>query len=304
MRLKAYAKRFLRLLEKAERSSGLGDFSVSSYWTQRNVTMHHKFTSAQDSLDYLRWRNDQYFGYAKLMPVEGQDGKAVLDYGCGPGHDLVGFGVFSKPGRLAGAEVSPSSLSEASERLRLHNIDAELVLLSQDAERLPFEDASFDHIHSSGVLHHTPDPVKIMKEFRRILKPGGTVNIMVYNYDSVWLHLYVAYRRTLLDGLYADLDLRGRFAKSTDGDSCPIANCYKPSEWMALCSQAGFSAKFIGASVSVFEASLLPSRFDAIQDRRLPAECREFLIELELDKFGLPLYRGVYAGVDACFQLT
>ena len=33
------------------------------------------------SLAYLRWRNDQYFGYSELMPVHSQDGRVVLDFG-------------------------------------------------------------------------------------------------------------------------------------------------------------------------------------------------------------------------------
>ncbi len=64
---------------------------VAGYWTDYNVTLHQDFRSIEESLTYLRWRNDQYFGYAALMPVNNQDGRVVLDFGCGPGHDVVGF---------------------------------------------------------------------------------------------------------------------------------------------------------------------------------------------------------------------
>ena len=67
----------------------------------------------QESERYLEWRNDQYFKYDELMPVTGKDGRVILDYGCGPGHDLVGFGLRSKPTRLIGMDVSTSSLAEA-----------------------------------------------------------------------------------------------------------------------------------------------------------------------------------------------
>jgi SAM-dependent methyltransferase len=291
---------FRRKFEKAE---SLGSEETKNYWTQHNVTLHHGFQSVQESLEYFHWRNDQYFHYIESMPVAGFDQRRVLDFGCGPGHDLVGFGAYSKPAKLCGADLSASSLAEAAGRLQLHGINAELIELSPDAPKLPFEDASFDHIHSSGVLHHTPDPVGILKELSRVLESGGTMNIMVYNYDSIWLHLYVAYQRTLVDGLYAGLDLRGRFKHSTDGDGCPISNCYRPQEWIALCAEAGLRAEFTGAAISMHEMTLLGSRHMAVQNRALSAESRKFLLDLSFDEKGYPMYRGHYAGVDACYRL-
>jgi hypothetical protein len=130
------------------------------------------------------------------------------------------------------------------------------------------------------------------------------MNIMVYNYDSLWLHLYVAYQRSIVEGLFPELTLREQFAKSTDGEDCPIANCYRPQEWLEICREVGLEAEFSGAAISMYEASLCPKRFDAIRDQRLSKESREFLLQLEMDRHGLPLYQGHYAGVDACFHIV
>ncbi|MCL2122623.1 MAG: class I SAM-dependent methyltransferase [Desulfovibrionaceae bacterium] len=276
---------------------------AKDYWTQHNITLHHQFASQEESLEYFHWRNDQYYKYIQLMPVAGYDGKAILDYGCGPGHDLVGFGAFSSPSRLVGADLSASSLGEAKDRLALHGIAAELAPISPDKHTLPFDDASIDHIHCSGVLHHTPDPLRILREFKRILRPRGTANIMVYHYHSLWVHLYVAYVRSIEQGLFPELPLLEQFARSTDGEDCPISTCYTVDQWIAICSQAGLEATFTGAAVSVHEASLLQKRFSAIQDRRMPPESRRFLAELEFDAGGLPLYKGIHAGIDACFAI-
>lgn len=283
---------------------GLGSEKTARYWTSHNVTSHYRFQNASESLEYFNWRNDQYFNYINLMPVCGQDDKHVLDYGCGPGHDLVGFGVFSKTARLTGIDLSESSLAEARDRLDIHNIDAELILLDSSAVKLPLADNSFDYIHSSGVLHHVPDPVKILLEFSRILKPGGVIRVMVYNYDSLWLHLYVAYHLNILKNKFTDESILDQFRRSTDGKDCPISNCYRSVEWIGICEQAGFSAEFIGAAVSMHEMNLLPSRYAAIQDRRLRTESRKFLMNLHFDEKGYPLYEGHYAGVDGCFLLT
>jgi len=279
------------------------------YWTEHNVTLHYEFSTKEESLEYFHWRNDQYFNYIELMPVSGFDGKCVLDYGCGPGHDLIGFGTYSACKRLVGVDVSSSSVAESRVRLALHGISAETMVLDSRVIELPFEDATFDHIHSSGVLHHTPDPVAILKELKRVLKPEGSINVMVYNYDSIWVHLYVAYQRSIVEGLHQGESLRDRFRHSTDGENCPISNCYRPAEWISLCADAGFKANFSGAAVDVFELSLLSNRFAAIMDRRFPMslritrESREFLKSLEFNKYGIPIYRGNYAGIDACYRL-
>lgn len=283
-------------------TSALSDAS-RDYWTHHKVTLHHQFASPEESVEYFHWRNDQYFSYIDLMPVAGRDGAAVLDFGCGPGHDLVGFKLYSRPSRLIGADVSRSSLAQARARLALHGFDAELILLHASTPSIPLESASIDHIHSSGVLHHTPDPFALLKEFRRILKPGGTANIMVYNYDSIWVHLYVAYQKMLVENLYAGMSIREAFSRTTDGDDCPISHCYRVEEFIELCQAAGFEAALAGVAVSAWEASLLPKRFDAIFDRRLRPESRRFLVEIEIDNRGLPVYRGVPAGIDGCYRL-
>lgn len=292
-----------KIVGKSASTAGLANDETQTYWTEHNVTLHHSFNSPEASLEYFSWRNDQYFNYIELMPVSGQDGKVVLDYGCGPGHDLVGFGTFSRPSRLIGADISTSSLGEAKARLAIHGIDADFIQIDPSNTSLPLESNSVDHIHSSGVLHHTPDPVRILRELHRILKPGGTMNVMVYNYDSLWVHLYVAYQRNLVQGLYPDEDIRIQFTHSTDGENCPISNCYRPQEWTDLCAEAGFEAAFTGAAISMWEMSLFPKRFDAVMDRRLRSESRRFLLSLELDSKGYPMWNGHYAGVDACFQL-
>jgi ubiquinone/menaquinone biosynthesis C-methylase UbiE len=273
------------------------------YWTRHNVTLHKSFSSVGDSLEYFHWRNDQYHHYINLMPVSGYDNKVVLDYGCGPGNDLVGFSVYSKTMRLIGVDISESSLSEAKARLLLHGANPEFICVPADSFTLPLEDATIDHIHSSGVLHHTSDPVAILREFFRVLRPGGTANVMVYNRDSLWVHLYVEYVRTIVKNLYPKEMFEPRFRRSTDGENCPISRCYRPNEWINLCASAGFDAQYLGAAVSMHEMGLLPQRFAAIQDPRLPTESRLFLRDLSFDDNGYPLWNGVHAGIDACFHL-
>lgn len=278
---------------------------VADYWTDHNVTLHKVFSSRDESLEYFHWRCDQYPGYLSLMPVAGFDNLEILDYGCGPGHDLVGFIEYSKPRRIVGADVSSASLAEAAKRLKLHGSEIPLVQLSLIEESLPFDNNSFDYIHSSGVLHHVPDLGAVLSEFRRILKPGGRVRVMVYNYNSLWLHLYVAYALRFRDGtIDPTMPIREAFSRSTDGPECPIANCYTPQEFSRIARNAGFATGATGAACSLFEmqqAYLL--RHQACMDQRLEREHREFLLQLTFDKFGTPFYGNQPAGVDLVMEL-
>src|SRR5262245_48315731 len=50
-----------------------------------------------------------------------------------------------------------------------------------DAEALPFGDATFDVVHSKDSLHHTDSPERALAEYRRVLKPSGTVLVVEAN---------------------------------------------------------------------------------------------------------------------------
>lgn len=280
---------------------------VARYWTEHNVTLHKSFGSRTESIDYFHWRCDQYPGYLDLMPVRGLDDCEVLDYGCGPGHDLVGFSEYSRPSRLVGVDVSSSSIAEARKRLELHPASrVELTCIAPDSTSLPFEDGSFDYIHSSGVLHHVPDLQSVLTELRRLLRPQGRMRVMVYNRDSLWMHLYVAYILRLRDKtIPADLPIDQAFTRSTDGPECPIANCYTAESFAREAASAGLACRTVGVACSLFEMQQCQqSRYQACMDQALERGHREFLLALTFDERGTPVYQGLPAGIDLVLELT
>ena len=54
-----------------------------------------------------------------------------------------------------------------------------------DAERLPFDDDSFDKLWSSGSIEYWPNPVAALREFRRVVEPGGTVLVVGPDYPKL-----------------------------------------------------------------------------------------------------------------------
>lgn len=288
-------------------ADGDGRSEVDRYWSRHTVNSK-PFKSAEESIAYLEWRFDQYPLYREFMDLWGEhDGQTLLDFGCGPGNDVTGFLLYTGASRVIGIDVSPKALGLARRRLDLHGVDPdrfELLLSSDASPTVPLEDESVDYFQSSGVLHHTSEPEALLRELYRVLRPGGEGRVMVYNYDSVWLHLYTAYVKMELQGSFAGLSVREAFGRNTDGERCPIARCYTPAEFGALCERAGFSWEFVGGYPARYELELLEQHGEAAVDSpELAEEHRTFLRELERDELGYPVFRGKHAGVGGVYRL-
>ena len=281
--------------------------SVEEYWTQHTVNTP-RFKSAYQSRKYLDQRFSIYPLFKELTGLYGQrDGETILDYGCGPGNDLVGFALYTCAQKIIGMDVSLTSLKLASRRLALHKVDVnriELVQLSDSTPEIKLAADSVDFISCQGVLMHTSFPDRILAEFHRVLKPNCRACLMVYNRDSVWFHLYTAYEQMVVKGNFSGMSVAEAFSKNTDGADCPVARCWRPEEFAAMCKSVGFACEYRGGYLSDTELnSLKKFRSQAIEDERLGAEHKEFLRELVFDGKGMPIYRGKYAGVSGVYHL-
>jgi ubiquinone/menaquinone biosynthesis C-methylase UbiE len=284
-----------------------GGNAVEAFWTEHLVSQA-PFLTARQSAMQLGWRFRQYPLFREFSGLYGDHaGETVLDLGCGPGNDLAGFAIHSRAARIVGADVSSSALALARHRLSLHGVGperAELVKLSDTRVELPFDDAAFDFVSSQGVLHHTSDPASILRELHRVLKPGGEGSIMVYNRDSVWFHLHVAWELLLRDGRWPGATADEVFHRTTDGEDCPIAHCYTGPQFCALLEQAGFEARYLGGYLSQKELGAMQGSWAAaIADERLPGEHRDFLRGLRYDYNHRPMHGDLHAGIGGTYRI-
>ncbi|MDP8909866.1 MAG: class I SAM-dependent methyltransferase [Chloroflexota bacterium] len=122
-------------------------------------------------------------------------GQRVLEIGVGLGTDFV---QFVRAGADAtGVDLTDHGVGLVRHRLSLEGLQANVLVA--DAEQLPFDDDSFDVVFSWGVLHHTPDPDRAMREALRVLRGGGRLCVMVYARRS-WVAFGLWGRHALLRG--------------------------------------------------------------------------------------------------------
>jgi len=110
----------------------------------------------------------------------GTRGLRVLEIGCGLGTDGAQFAA-------AGADYTGVDLTDAAvdlARRRFELFDLPGTFAKADAENLDFPADSFDLVYSHGVLHHTPDTPKSVREIHRVLRPGGRAEVMLYHRGS------------------------------------------------------------------------------------------------------------------------
>jgi phosphatidylethanolamine/phosphatidyl-N-methylethanolamine N-methyltransferase len=132
---------------------------------------------------YARWAPiyDAVFGFvmegarkraARAVPA---DCGRVLEIGVGTG---ISLSYYPQRTRIVGIDISPDMLRKAEERVarqELANVEA---VLEMDACALEFPDNSFDAAMAMYVVTVVPDPVRMLAEARRVVRPGGRLIVV------------------------------------------------------------------------------------------------------------------------------
>ena len=146
---------------------------AQSHWNETPL-----LSTEQERYSEYRWLYD-------VAEFQKHAGDKVLEIGCGTGTDLL---QFAKHGAIAtGVDLTASHVDLARNRL-----GGLAVVYQADMRHLPFVDGSFDYVYSHGVLHHSDEPERAVREMFRVLRPGGRINIHVYafwSYFTLWRFL-------------------------------------------------------------------------------------------------------------------
>ncbi|WP_313916042.1 methyltransferase domain-containing protein [Tahibacter sp.] len=104
--------------------------------------------------------------------------RRVLEVGVGTGLTLD---CYPSTSEVVGIDLSDAMLARARRRANALNL-ANVALHVMDGEAMPFDDASFDCVTIPYVLSATPEPARLVRELRRICRPGG--HIVILNHFS------------------------------------------------------------------------------------------------------------------------
>lgn len=138
---------------------------------------------------YARWR-ETYLGSftehleeAAIFRFAGDlRGKRLLDLGCGDG--TYSIAAFQRGAHVTGVDISEAMLESA--RCRALAIGASAEWHRVPAESLPYESETFDTVIAVTVLCFVREPLQVMREVRRVLRPGGSFVIGELGRYSSW----------------------------------------------------------------------------------------------------------------------
>lgn len=169
--------------------------AVRDFWNRRPCNIRHsaKTIGSKEYFDEVERR--KYFVEPHIpafAQFEQWRGKRVLEIGCGIGTDTMNFA-------RAGAKVTAMDLSDKSLEIARHRANiyglTNIHFLHGNAEELssflPVE--PYDLIYSFGVIHHTPNPERVIDELRRYCQSNTVLKVMVYHRNS-WKALEILLR--------------------------------------------------------------------------------------------------------------
>jgi len=128
----------------------------------------------------FQWRD----GYEALIaPAAIGTGQVVADYGCGPGGLAVELARRVGPsGRVLAVDINRDFLARTRALCDEQGLGDRVDARQMEGERIPVDDADVDRVVCKNVLEYVPDPEATVREFYRIVKPGGIVHVS----DSDW----------------------------------------------------------------------------------------------------------------------
>ncbi|MFM7237612.1 MAG: class I SAM-dependent methyltransferase [Cyanobium sp.] len=140
------------------------------------IDEYRKLAEVEDAMWYFKALNQRM-----LLPLsQWKDRNAdVLDAGCGTGGLIQALKQFGPKWKITGLDFSPLACRLASDRTGVDIIEGSIT-------NLPFEQERFDILTSADVISQVEDASIALREFARVLRPGGMVVINVAAYQWMW----------------------------------------------------------------------------------------------------------------------
>ncbi|TSC59876.1 MAG: methylase involved in ubiquinone/menaquinone biosynthesi [Parcubacteria group bacterium LiPW_15] len=200
-----------------------------------------------NAAEYLAGDGNPFFELIDRTFVKDKD---VLEIGVGNGSHAQLLAASAKS--FAGIDLTDYAVKSTTERLKIFNLNGSIQKM--DAEKMTFPDKSFDYVWSWGVIHHSSSTEQVLREIKRVLRPGGRAIIMVYH-RGWWNYYITVFVRSLFRGELFKRSIAENIQLYTDG---ALARYYTPAEWRRLCGKM-FEIEKIEVMGPKSDVVLLPS---------------------------------------------
>jgi SAM-dependent methyltransferase len=153
--------------------------------------------------------------YVDRFPVSGE---RILEVGLGYG--TLGQYITERGGDYYGLDIAEGPVQMVRHRLDMIGKQPEQVIQGSILAA-PFDDGFFDIIYSIGCLHHTGDLSRAISEVRRMLRPGGSAVVMLYNKHSFRQLVQAPLVRLRARRAHRDEAIRGMYDANQQGEAAP-----------------------------------------------------------------------------------
>ena len=142
----------------------------------------------------------------------------VLDLGTGTAQIPIEFCRRYPFCRIMAADAAVNMLELARYNVEIASLTQRIELAHVDAKQLPFTDAMFDVVMSNSIVHHIPEPIRVLREAVRVVRSGGLLffrDLLRPDSDQQLRHLVATYaaganehqQRMFAESLHAALSL-------------------------------------------------------------------------------------------------
>jgi ubiquinone/menaquinone biosynthesis C-methylase UbiE len=167
--------------------------AVRDYWDVHTLGLQFVadpglVVGSPEFFDHVRpWMNP--FRFPEIMPridrnAKELKGKHLLEVGCGLGFESVEY--MKRGVSVTATDLTPSAVTLAQRHFEIAGLRPEAVLVA-DVLNLQFADRTFDAVSATGVLHHTGDTPRAVREIHRVLKPGGRAILSHFYRKPSWM---------------------------------------------------------------------------------------------------------------------
>lgn len=171
---------------------------------------YRKLAEVEDRMWYFRALNRRVAHFLEPKDVARPNPGRILDAGCGTGGLIKDLRRAFPAAEIVGLDFSPRACELARMRTGAEIVQGSIT-------QLPFADASFDAVVSADVVCQVEDAARALREFARVVRPGGAVLVNVPAFRWLW---------------------------SYHDDTCETKHRFTRPELRALCAAAGLRVEF------------------------------------------------------------